>query len=112
MIDYQVPVAAQPAFYAVAARLTKLRLRDGALRAGVYADLADPTRLTEFFYVATWGEHERQHHRFTRDDQAVEAAVRAFHAGEAAPRVTHFLAFPFAPNIEVPMPPVPGAAEV
>ncbi len=109
MVDYQVPVATQPAFYAVAARLTKLRLRDGALRAGIYADLADPTRLTEFFYVATWGEHERQHHRFTRDDQAVEAAVRAFHAGAGPPHVTHFLAFPFAPNIEVPVPPVPGA---
>nr|GFC67919.1 hypothetical protein [Tanacetum cinerariifolium] len=62
-----------PAFHEAAQQLTRLRLRDGALRAGVFADVAEPSRITEFFYVATWGEHLRQHRRFTRDDQAVEA---------------------------------------
>ena len=83
----------------MADRLTRLRLRDGALRAGVFADLAEPTRITEFFYVATWGEHLRQHRRFTREDQAVEEQVRQFHQGPDDPRVTHFLAFPLAVNV-------------
>ncbi|MCC3156230.1 MFS transporter [Hymenobacter sp. 15J16-1T3B] len=105
MVQYRVPVAAQPAFRQAVGPLTRLRLRDGALRAGVFTDLAQPELITEFFYVATWGEHQRQHHRFTREDQAVEAQVRQFHQGPEPPRVTHFLAFPKAPNVEVPTPP-------
>ena len=106
MIDYEVNPADQPAFRVAAQQLTRLRLRDGALRAGVFTDVSQPTRITEFFYVATWAEHERQHHRFTRDDQLVEAEVRRFHQGEAPPRVTHFLAFPRTANVEVAAPPL------
>jgi len=104
MIEYEVEPANWPAFRQAAERLTRLRLRDGALRAGVYADVAHPTRLTEFFYVATWGEHERQHHRFTREDQVVEAQVLALHTGPEPPRVRHYLAFPNASNVEVATP--------
>ena len=106
MIDYEVDLADQPAFRQAAQQLTRLRLRDGALRAGVFNDVSQPTRITEFFYVATWAEHERQHHRFTRDDQVVEAEVRRYHHGEAPPRVTHFLAFPRTANVEVAAPPL------
>ena len=113
MIDYDVDPADHPAFRAAAQPLTRLRLRDGALRAGVFADVSQPRRLTEFFYVATWAEHERQRHRFTRDDQLVEAEVRRLHQGPEPPRVTHFLAFPRTPNVEVAAPPlqVAGSAQ-
>ncbi|UOQ97801.1 MFS transporter [Hymenobacter sp. 5317J-9] len=104
MIEYHVEPADWPAFRAATEQLTRLRLRDGALRAGVFADVAHPTRLTEFYYVATWGEHQRQHHRFTKEDQAVEARVLQFHSGPAAPRVTHFLAFPNTSNVEMATP--------
>ncbi|MGI4870107.1 MAG: MFS transporter [Janthinobacterium lividum] len=106
MIDYNIAPADHAAFHVAAEALTRLRLRDGALRAGVFTDVNQPTRITEFFYVATWAEHERQHHRFTRDDEAVEAEVRRFHQGEAPPRVTHFLAFPRTANVEVAVPPL------
>ncbi|TDN38476.1 MFS transporter [Hymenobacter sp. UV11] len=113
MIDYDVDPADHPAFQAAAQQLRRLRLRDGALRAGVFTDVSQPRRLTEFFYVATWAEHERQHHRFTRDDQQVEAEVRRFHQGAEPPRVTHFLAFPRTSNVEVAAPPlqVAGSAQ-
>ncbi|GAB2690625.1 MFS transporter [Hymenobacter frigidus] len=104
MIAYHVAPADWPAFGIAAGQLRRLRLRDGALRAGVFSDVANPTLITEFFYVATWGEHQRQHHRFTREDQAVEAQVRRFHLGPAAPRVTHLLAFPNTPNVEMATP--------
>ncbi|WP_210516985.1 MFS transporter [Hymenobacter terricola] len=100
MIEYHVEPADWPAFQAAAERLKRLRLRDGALRAGVFSDVANSTIITEFFYVATWGEHQRQHHRFTREDQLVEAQVRQFHTGPDEPRVTHFLAFPSTSNVE------------
>jgi MFS family permease len=104
MIEYQVAPADWPAFHQAAEQLTRLRLRDGALRAGVFADVAVPTRISEFFYVATWGEHQRQNHRFTREDQVVEGRVRQFHRGPEAPRVTHFLAFPNTSNVEMATP--------
>ncbi|MDQ2792799.1 MAG: MFS transporter [Bacteroidota bacterium] len=104
MIEYQVAPADWAAFHLAAEQLTRLRLRDGALRAGVFADVAVPTRISEFFYVATWGEHQRQHHRFTREDQVVEARVRQFHRGPDEPRVTHFLAFPNTSNVEMATP--------
>ena len=104
MIEYQVAPADWPAFHQAAEQLTRLRLRDGALRAGVFADVAVPTRISEFFYVATWGEHQRQHHRFTREDQVVEGRVRQFHRGPEAPRITHFLAFPNTSNVEMATP--------
>ena len=104
MIEYQVAPADWAAFHQAAEQLTRLRLRDGALRAGVFADVAVPTRISEFFYVATWGEHQRQHHRFTREDQVVEARVRRFHRGPDEPRVTHFLAFPNTSNVEMTTP--------
>ncbi len=104
MIEYRVGPTDWPAFQAAAEELKRLRLRDGALRAGVFADVGDPTRITEFYYVATWGEHQRQHHRFTREDQVVEARVRQFHRGPAAPRITHFLSFPNTSNVEVATP--------
>jgi MFS family permease len=104
MVEYRIDPADWPAFQVAAEQLKRLRLRDGALRAGVFSDVAQPTRITEFFYVATWGEHERQHHRFTREDQVVEARVRQFHQGPEEPRVTHFLAFPNTSNVEVATP--------
>ncbi len=64
--------------------------------------MADPTRLIEFFYVATWREHLRQRCRFTRGDQAVEAQI----CGPEPPQVSHFLAFPKTAHVEVPSPPV------
>ncbi|WP_310394690.1 MFS transporter [Hymenobacter sp.] len=104
MIAYRVEPADWPAFRAAAEQLKRLRLRDGVLRAGVFSDVANPALLTEFYYVATWGEHQRQHHRFTREDQAVEARVRQFHRGPEEPRVTHFLAFPNTSNVEMATP--------
>ena len=104
MIEYEVAPADWAAFHQAAEQLTRLRLRDGALRAGVFADVAAPTRISEFFYVATWGEHQRQRHRFTREDQVVEAHVRRFHRGTEEPRITHFLAFPNTSNVETATP--------
>ncbi|MDQ2769967.1 MAG: MFS transporter [Bacteroidota bacterium] len=103
-IEYHVAPADWPAFRLAAEELKRLRLRDGAVRAGVFADMDAPTRITEFYYVATWGEHQRQHHRFTQQDQVVEAAVRRFHQGAKPPVVKHLLAFPHAPNVEVATP--------
>ena len=104
MVEYQVKASDIPAFRLAVDQLIRLRLRDGALRAGVFADVTNPTRITEFFYVATWGEHQRQHHRFTQEDLAIETRVIQFHSDATPPKVTHYIAFPKAPNVYIASP--------
>lgn len=93
-IEYRIEVPAPPEFRNELNELVRLRRRDGALRAEAFTDVADPTRVVELFVVATWGEHLRQHERFTVHDQAIEARVRHHHIGPDRPRVTHYVAYP------------------
>jgi MFS family permease len=93
-VEYRIEVPAPPEFRQALDALIRLRLRDGALRAEVFADVADPTRVVELFTVPTWGEHLRQHERLTVHDQAITARVRQYHVGPERPVVTHFVAYP------------------
>ena len=92
MIEYDIDAADRPAFFAAIQPLQRLRLRDGASQIGIFTDVALADRQVEFFTVPSWGEHLRQHARFTRSDQALEGRVRAFHRGPDSPKVTHFVA--------------------
>lgn len=92
-VTYRIDPADAAAFHAAIGRLGEIRLRDGALRWGVAEDAADPTAITEWFEVATWAEHLRQHARLTAADVPVQQAARAFHRGEAPPAVAHLLPF-------------------
>lgn len=92
MIEYEIEAIHRPAFLAAIQPLQRLRLRDGASRIGIFTDVALPERQVEFFTVSSWGEHLRQHARFTQSDQLLEARVRAYHVGTTPPRVTHFVA--------------------
>ncbi|WP_128548214.1 MFS transporter [Larkinella soli] len=92
MIEYRVEEEMIPAFLGAMEQLKRLRLRDGASQAGVFSDTTDPERQVEFFTVNSWGEHLRQHARFTEEDRKVEAQVLQFHTGNQRPAVTHFVA--------------------
>jgi MFS family permease len=69
-IAYRVAPERQPAFRAAIAPLGATRRRDGALAWGVFADTEAPDRVVEWFLVASWAEHMRQHHRVTGADQS------------------------------------------
>jgi quinol monooxygenase YgiN len=90
-IAYQVAPERQPAFRAAIAPLGATRRRDGALAWGVFADTEAPDRVVEWFMLASWAEHMRQHHHVTVADQALQATVTALHEGPEAPRVTHLI---------------------
>jgi MFS family permease len=90
-VEYAIdPVEAEPFARAMRA-LGRIRLRDGALRWGLWADAGRPGRYLESFVVESWLEHLRQHERMTIADREVQAAARAFHRGGEPPRVTHFV---------------------
>lgn len=90
-IEYHIDPADAAAFKAAMVHLRETRLRDGAFRCSLFADLEDPTHYRETFLVGSWAEHLRQHQRATKEDHRVELAVQQFHRGPHPPRVKHLL---------------------
>jgi len=90
-VEYQIdPSHAEP-FARAMREVSEIRLRDGALRWGLWTDAAQPERYLESFVVESWAEHLRQHGRATAADRAVQARATAYHRGAAPPRATHFI---------------------
>ncbi|MFS8037512.1 MFS transporter [Xanthobacter sp. AM11] len=90
-VEYRVPRAEQDAFLRALYALAAARRRDGAYAWGISEDAADPELLVEWFMVESWAEHLRQHRRVSHADADLQAALRAFHQGEAPPRVRHLI---------------------
>ncbi|HJZ59701.1 MAG TPA: MFS transporter [Gemmataceae bacterium] len=91
-VEYRVPADSVADFRAAAGLLRGIRLRDGAIRWDLFQDVEDAERFVEVFLVESWVEHLRQHERLTDEDWAHAAAIRALHAGDHPPRVTHLIA--------------------
>lgn len=90
-VEYRInPVDAQ-AFTNAIHQLRAIRLRDGAIRWGVFQDITDASRFVETFVVESWLEHLRQHERFTKSDRLIQQQVRAFHHGENPPLTSHMI---------------------
>lgn len=90
-LEYLVDPARAREFTRAMQEMRRIRLRDGAFEWGLFADAADPGRLTELYLVESWLEHLRQHQRITVSDREVEERVRAFHLGPEPPRVQHLI---------------------
>jgi hypothetical protein len=81
----------------------RIRRRDGAGRWDIHRDIEQPDRWLESFTVASWAEHLRQHRRGTADDARTFQRARAFHRGDAPPKVTHLIAQGSARGRVVPL---------
>lgn len=90
-VEYQVEAGDAEPFAAAMRALGEIRLRDGALRWGLWGDAARPGHYLESFVIESWLEHLRQHERMTAADREVQAIAQRFHRGGAAPRVTHYV---------------------
>lgn len=91
-ITYLVPPAEHAAFLKAIQPLRLIRRRDGAYAWGVMFDVEHPERVTEWFLVASWEEHLRQHQRVSEADRALQDAVKALHRGEGQPLIEHAIA--------------------
>jgi MFS family permease len=100
IVDYRIDPENAKEFDQAIERLGRIRRRDGAIRWGVFHDVADPARRLETFLVESWPEHMRQHARFTEADRATEDEVRAFHLGEGLPVVSHLVADQLPESLE------------
>jgi len=90
-VEYEIDPADAEPFARAMRELRSIRLRDGAIRWGLWDDLAEAGRFLESFVVESWLEHLRQHERITAADRAVQATAYAFHRGCAPPKVRHFI---------------------
>jgi MFS family permease len=95
-VRYQIDPADEKQFLGAVHELRPIRLRDGAMRWGLFKDAADPTRYVETFLVESWAEYLRQRERLTVSDLAVRSKAYAFHRGEGRPRVSRMIYAPTA----------------
>ncbi|MBV9405826.1 MAG: MFS transporter, partial [Acidobacteriaceae bacterium] len=93
-IRYHIDPAQTQEFVSAIHELKSVRLRDGAMRWGLFHDASDPTRFVENFLVESWAEYLRQRKRLTVSDLAVRDKVHAFHQGEGNPRISRFIYTP------------------
>lgn len=88
-VDYVIATEDYPAFTKAIHELRGVRLRDGAIRWGIYRDATNPERLNETFLMESWLDYLRSRERVTESDNAIRDRVYALHKGEARPHVSH-----------------------
>ncbi|HWZ50138.1 MAG TPA: MFS transporter [Granulicella sp.] len=88
-IEYKVPVESYAEFTHAIHELRGVRLRDGAIRWGIYRDATDPEHLNETFIMESWLDYLRSRERATAADAAIRDRVYALHQGDGPPRISH-----------------------
>ncbi len=88
-IEYKIPLDQYALFTRLIHELRGVRLRDGALRWGIYRDTHDPTHLNETFLMESWLDFLRSRERVTAADTVIRDRVYALHQADTPPRVTH-----------------------
>jgi hypothetical protein len=86
-------------------KLRRVRLRGGALRWGIYRDVADPCFLNETFITESWLDYLRSRERVTAADEKLRQQVWALHEGPEPPRISYQV---YAREIANPTPPEAG----
>jgi hypothetical protein len=88
-IQYKVTAENYPAFTRAIHDLEGARLRDGAIRWGIFRDTANPEQLNETFVMESWLDYLRSRERTTLADQQIRERVWALHSGDGPPTVSH-----------------------
>ncbi len=90
-VDYIVPAEHYAQFTHAVHALRGVRLRDGAMRWGIYRDAVDPTHLNETFIMESWLDFLRSRERMTAEDAVIRDRAYALHKAPdgTPPKVTH-----------------------
>jgi MFS family permease len=88
-IDYRIPVENYAEFTRLIHQLRGVRLRDGALRWGIYRNAADPEHLNETFIMESWLDYLRSRERVTAADEHIRKQVWALHQHVEPPRLSY-----------------------
>ena len=90
-IEYTIPIPRYAEFTRAIHRLRDVRLRDGAIRWGIFRDAQNPELLNETFVMESWLDYLRSRERITAADVALRDRVRALHSLPTPPHVSHQL---------------------
>lgn len=90
-IEYQIRPEDYAAFTRAIHRVREMRMRNGAIRWGIFQDTRQPDRFVETFVVDSWLNFLRQRERFSAPDRALRDAAWSFHQGKAPPSVSYML---------------------
>ncbi|HXN63772.1 MAG TPA: MFS transporter [Candidatus Acidoferrales bacterium] len=90
-IEYLVHEPDYVAFTHAIHQLRDVRLRDGAIRWGIFQDAAQPDRFVETFVVESWLEFLRERERMTTHDRAIRDRARQYHYGESEPKISFMI---------------------
>ena len=90
-VDDQIDPRDYAGFTKAVHRLRDVRLRDGAIRWGVYQDASDPGHINETFVTESWLEYLRQRERFTASQWQFWIECGASIAGKTAPDFAYVL---------------------
>jgi MFS family permease len=101
-IDYRIPLDNYAEFTRLVHQLRGVRLRDGALRWGIYRDAANPEHLNETFIMESWLDYLRSRERVTAADEQIRKATWALHQDNEPPRISYQI---YAREIANPTPP-------
>ena len=88
-VDYTIAPENYVQFTHLIHELEGVRLRDGAIRWGIYRDAQDPEHLNETFLMESWLDYLRSRERMTAADHAIRAKVIALHQGPEPPKISH-----------------------
>jgi MFS family permease len=90
-IDYRVEPEDYDAFTRAIYAMRDVRLRDGAIRWGVFQDAAEPTHIRETFVMDSWIEYLRQRERLTASDRILRDRLWALHKADTPPKASHMI---------------------
>ena len=91
LIEYRIRLAEKAEFTKAVHAMRSIRMRDGAIRWGLFQDTARPERFVETFVAESWLEFLRTRERLTDADRAVRDLVRSFHQGDESPQVSRMI---------------------
>jgi hypothetical protein len=90
-IEYQVLPQDLDEFTHSIHQLRRIRMRDGAVRWGIFQDTAHPERMVETFVTSSWLDFLRARERMTAADRIVRDRVRSLHRGADEPQVSRMI---------------------
>ena len=90
-ILYTIPIPHYAEFTRAIHQLRDVRLRNGAIRWGIFRDAQNPELLNETFVMESWLDYLRSRERGTTADNILRDRVRALHSLPTPPPISHQL---------------------
>ncbi|HET7101735.1 MAG TPA: MFS transporter, partial [Terriglobia bacterium] len=90
-IEYRIRPQDNTAFTSAIHKIRDMRMRNGAIRWGVFQDARQPERFIETFVVDSWINFLRQRERYSVSDRDLRDHAWSFHQGESPPSVSYML---------------------